>query len=368
MRLFANDLLGHVYRRSLVEPIDTFQDTEEHPMFSDGGVHDGRSRSRQRDLTVLVILALSMLLAWAVRSQPAGGGSGDIAAKVNGVPITTLELNRSFQAHVQVPYSLVQEDPRAKEVLRQILDNLIDRELLLQQAKSLKMAVTPQQVDSQMQQLVQRFPSQEAFEQALTAQNVTLDAVKKDVESQLLRQQIVKKEILDKVNVSARDVQNFYDKNKDKYVEEEQIRARHILIKVPQEVSPADDAKLKGKADNALKRAKKGEDFAALAKELSDDGSKENGGDLGFFPRGRMVAAFEEAAFTLQPGQLSEVVRTQFGYHVIKVEERKTGRALPFDEAKEQAKEDLTQEQTYERYQQYMAGLRSKAKVEVLLQ
>ncbi|MGH8068374.1 MAG: peptidylprolyl isomerase [Candidatus Entotheonellia bacterium] len=337
-------------------------------MFPDGGVHEGRSRSRRRDLMIFLILALLMLMAWAVRSQPSGGSGGDLAAKVNGVPITTLELNRSFQAHVQVPYSRVQEDPRAKEVLRQILDNLIDRELLLQKAKSLKMAVPPQQVDSQMQQLVQRFPSQEAFEQALTAQNFSVDAVKKDVESQLLRQQLVQKEILDKVNVSGRDVQTFYDKNKDKYVEEEQVRARHILIRVPQEVSPAEDVKLKGKADDALKRAKKGEDFAALAKELSDDGSKENGGDLGFFPRGRMVAAFEEAAFALQPGQTSEIVRTQFGYHIIKVEERKAGRALPFDEAKVQVQEDLTREQTYERYQQYVAGLRSKAKVEVLLQ
>jgi peptidyl-prolyl cis-trans isomerase C len=352
----------------MIAPIDTLRAHGELLMFLDGGVHNDRSWSRRRDLMIFFILALLMLIAWAARSQPAAGSSSDIAAKVNGVPITTLELNRSFQAHVQVPYSTVQEDPRAKEVLRQILDNLIDRELLLQQAKSLKMAVRSQQVDAQMQQLIQRFPSQEAFEQALTAQNFTLDTVKRDIESQLLRQQLVQKEILDKVNVSGRDVQNFYDKNKDKYVEEEQVRARHILIRVPQEVNPADDAKLKGKADDALNRAKKGEDFAALAKEFSDDGSKENGGDLGFFPRGRMVAEFEEAAFALQPGQTSEIVRTQFGYHIIKVEERKAGRALPFDEAKEQVKEDLTREQTYERYQQYMAGLRNKAKVEVLIQ
>jgi peptidyl-prolyl cis-trans isomerase C len=351
-----------------IGPIDAFEAQKESLMFADGGVHDNRNWSRRRDLMIFLILGFLMLMAWAARSQPAGGSSRDIAAKVNGVPITTQELNRSFQAHVQVPYSTVQEDPRAKEILRQILDNLIDRELLLQQAKSLKMAVPPQQVDAQMQQLAQRFPSPEAFEQALTAQNFTVDTVKKDVENQMLRQQLVKKEILDKVNVSARDVQSFYDKNKNKYVEEEQVRARHILIKVPQEVSPAEDAKLKGRADDALKRAKKGEDFAALAKELSDDGSKETGGDLGFFPRGRMVTGFEEAAFALQPGQMSEIIRTQFGYHIIKVEERKAGRALPFDEAKGQVKEDLTQEQTYERYQQYVAGLRGKAKVEVLLQ
>ena len=337
-------------------------------MFPSGEARDVRNRSRRRDLMVLLMLALLMLVAWTVRSQPAGGEGGEVAAKVNGVSITTQELNRSFQTHVRIPYATVEDDPRAKEILRQILDDLIDRELLLQQAKSLKMAVPAQQVDDQMQQLTQRFPSQEALEQALTAQNVTMDAVKKDVESQMLRQQLVKKEVLDKVNVSARDVQTFYDKNKEKYVEEEQVRARHILIRVPQDVSPADDAKLKEKADDALKRAKQGEDFAALAKELSDDGSKENGGDLGFFPRGRMVPAFEEAAFTLQSGQMSEVVRTQFGYHIIKAEERKAARALSFDEAQPQVKQDLTQQQTLDRYQQYVEKLRGKAKVEVLLQ
>src|SRR5262245_1479466 len=163
-------------------PIDTLQTQEEQQMFLRDGVRDDRSRSPQRDLVILLTLALLMLTAWAVRSQPVGGSSAEVAAKVNGVPITTLELNRSFQVHVQVPYSMVQEDPRAKEVLRQILDSLIDRELLLQQAKSLKMAVPAPEVDMQMQQLQQRFPSKEAFEQALTAQQLTLDSVKKDVE------------------------------------------------------------------------------------------------------------------------------------------------------------------------------------------
>ena len=158
-------------------------------MFLGEKVCDVRGRSRRHDLMILLMLALLMLMAERVRSQPAAGSGADVAAKVNGVPITTLELNRSFQAHVQVPYSTVQEDPRAKEVLRQILDNLIDRELLLQRAKSLKMAVPAQQVDTQMQQLLQRFPSKEAFDQALMAQNLTLDSVKKEVESQLLRQQ-----------------------------------------------------------------------------------------------------------------------------------------------------------------------------------
>ena len=156
---------------------------------------------------IFLVLALLMLMAWAARSQPAGGSGGDIAAKVNGVPITTLELNRSFQAHVQVPYSTVQEDPRAKEVLRQILDNLIDRELLLQQAKSLKMAVpcaTGRHPDAATDATVSLPRGVRASPDSAKSHH---GSMKKDVEGQLLRQQLVKKEILDKVNVSAGDVQ-----------------------------------------------------------------------------------------------------------------------------------------------------------------
>jgi peptidyl-prolyl cis-trans isomerase C len=321
-------------------------------------------------LAVSFALLAALYLGWkahAQPSQPAGGASGEVAAKVNGIPITTLELNRTFQAQVQVPYSMVQDDPRAKQLLHQILDKLIDRELLLQEAKSSKATVAPQEVDAELQKLVERFPSKEAFDQALSSQNFTLEGVKKDIQDQLLRQQVVKKEILDKVNVRPDQYQPFYEKNKDKYVEEEQVHARHILIKVPQGASAADEEKLKKKADDVLKRAKKGEDFAALAKQFSEDGSRESGGDLGFFARGRMVGPFEEAAFALKPGQISDLVRTQFGYHIIKVEARKPGRPLSYEEAKEQVKEDLTRQQTFSRYQEYVASLRSKASIEVLL-
>jgi peptidyl-prolyl cis-trans isomerase C len=318
---------------------------------------------------------IGALSAWALALSIAiaAAGAGEalppdqVAAKVNGVPITTQELTRSFQAHVQVPYAMVQDDPRAQEVLRQILDNLIDRELLLQEAKARKMSVPSQELDAELDQLVKRFPSKEAFDEALKAQNISLEALKKDMEGQMLRRRLMKQEVFDKVSVNPNDYQTFYQKNKDKYVEEEQVRARHILIKVPQGAEPADEQKLKTRAADALKRAKKGEDFAELARQFSEDGTKDKGGDLGFFRRGQMVAEFEDAAFALQPGQVSELVRTPFGYHIIKVEEHKPSRALSFEEAQEQVKEDVRREQIYARYQEYVAELRHKARIEILL-
>jgi peptidyl-prolyl cis-trans isomerase C len=331
---------------------------------------NGRNAAKpSRTSRVLGLLPLAALLL-GLGATPACAGttaSEEVAAKVNGVPITTQELTRSFQAHVQVPYAAVQDDPRAQAVLRQILDNLIDRELLLQEAKTLKMTVPPQQVDEEMQQLIGKFPSKEALDEALKAQNVTLDALKKDMEGQFLRRQLVKQEVFDKVSVDPNEYQPFYEKNKDRYTEEEQVRARHILIKVAQGASRDDENRLKKRANEALKRAKKGEDFAKLAKEFSEDSSKDEGGDLGFFARGQLVPEFEQVAFAMQPGQVSDLVRTSFGYHIIKVEDHKPAKTLSFEEAQDQVKEDVRREHTLARYQEYMAGLRNKASIEVLL-
>jgi peptidyl-prolyl cis-trans isomerase C len=307
-------------------------------------------------------------MAWTAWAQPAKeASSSDTVARVNGVAVTHLELNRLFLAHAQVPYSLVQEDPRAQEVRRQLLDLLIDRHLLLQEAKTLNMTVSQQELDEEFQGLITRFPSKEAFEETLKEQDLTPEAIRKNLGDQLLRQQLVKKEILEKVSVRPHDLQDFYQSHQNKYVEEEQVRARHILIKVPPETSAADEAKLKDKADGALQRARKGEDFGALAQELSEDGSRADGGDLGFFGRGRTVAPFEEAAFALTPGEISDLVRTQFGYHIIRVEAHKPARALSYDEAKDQVTEDVKRERTIARYQEYVGGLRDRANIEVLL-
>lgn len=332
--------------------------------------HTWRHDRRLLSATVvsgLLMLGAALLIMGVGLPQAGEASSEEVAAKVNGAPITTQELTRSFQAHVQIPYAAVEDDPRAQAVLRQVLDNLIDRELLLQEAKTLQMTVPPQQIDAELQQLIERFPSKEAFDEVLTTQNVTVDAVKKDMEEQLLRRQLMKQEIFDKVRVNPKEYQTFYEKNKDKYREEEQVHARHILIKVAPDATQGDEDKLKKRADDALKRAKKGEDFANLAKEFSEDGSKDKGGDLGFFARGQMVEEFEAAAFATKPGQVSDLVRTQFGYHIIKVEEHKPAKTLSFEEAQDQVEEDVRREYTFARYQEYVGGLRNKANIEVLL-
>lgn len=130
-------------------------------------------------------------------------------------------------------------------------------------------------------------------------------------------------------------VKRFFDEHADRYRTPEQVHARHFLVRVPRDATPEQTAEAEKKARAGLERAKQGEDFASIAKELSDDpGSKDRGGDLGFFRRGAMVPPFEEAAFGLEPGATSDLVKTDFGFHVIRVEEKKPAEEHAFDEVK----------------------------------
>ena len=129
-----------------------------------------------------------------------------------------------------------------------------------------------------------------------------------------------------------------------------------------------DTKQARTKADEVLKRAKAGEDFAALAKEFSTDpGSKDKGGDLGWFGHGQMVPEFEKAAFALQPGQISDIVESQFGFHIIKVQERRAPRTVPFAEVSPQIKDFLTQNQRETKLQQFIEQKKAKTKIEILV-
>lgn len=158
----------------------------------------------------------------------------------------------------------------------------------------------------------------------------------------LLASQYLLKEVVGKINVTEDDINLYYKAHQEEFRTPEMVRARHILIKVDKSASNDDKAKARSKAEDILKKIKAGEDFAKLASEFSEDpGSKNNGGDLGFFPKGRMVPDFEKVAFSLKPGEVSDVVETPFGFHIIKVEEKKESIQEPLERVKDKVKEKV---------------------------
>jgi peptidyl-prolyl cis-trans isomerase C len=177
----------------------------------------------------------------------------------------------------------------------------------------------------------------------------------------------VEKTIVPKVKVSEEDARKFYDQNPDKFTRPETVKASHILLGVDPKASADEKKAAREKAEKLRKELAAGADFAALAKANSTDGSSQQGGDLGYFAKGQMVPAFENAAFALKPGEISDVVETQFGYHIIKLTEKKTSEKVEFKEAQPRIDEYLKNQKVGAAVASYLEETRKTAKIEMLL-
>lgn len=306
-------------------------------------------------------------LAGLASAAPPPASAKDVAAQVNGHTITYQELNTEFRARTRRSFETVETNPQWQRIRKQILERMIDEQLLDEEAARQKISVSPEEVDQRLKTLEARFPSPKAFKEELSRRGITAAQLKTNIREGLMRHQLLKKEVLDKIAVSPEELESFYQAHKDKYTQEEAVHARHILIKVAPDASPEDDRKAKEKARAVLAKAKKGEDFAQLAKENSEGPTKDRGGDLGYFGRGQMVKPFEDAAFSLKAGEIRGPVRTKFGYHIVKVEDRKEAKQLTYKEVQGQVKEDLMTDKANARYEEYVDQLRKKAKITVNL-
>lgn len=187
-----------------------------------------------------------------------------------------------------------------------------------------------------------------------------------DLKNSLLAQEMIRKEIDKDISVSDEEAKDFYEKNKAEFSQPEMIRARHILIRVQSGAPEKAWKEAEAKAKDIKKKLEKGADFAQLAKQYSEDpGTKDKGGDLGLFPKGRMVPEFEAAAFALKPGTISAPVKTQFGYHIIKVEEKKPAEVKTLKEAMPQVKQMVKMEKQQEELKKLIDQIKTKYPVKI---
>jgi peptidyl-prolyl cis-trans isomerase C len=291
----------------------------------------------------------------------------DVLAHVNGEDVTKADLDRAVQAleaRAGGPVPAEQRD----QVVRGVLDQLIGYKVLVQETRARKVAVPDADVDARIGQIRGQFPSEAEFTQMLTQRNLTLEQVKSDARQDMAIAKLIEDEIASKVAVKPEQVTDFYAKNPDQFKQGESVRASHILISVPKGADAATKAQARDKAEQVLKEVKGGGDFAALAKQHSaDPGSAAKGGDLGFFQQGQMVGPFNDAAFSLAPGAISDLVETDFGFHIIKVAEKKEGRTIPLEEVRPQVEQYLERLNRQEQTETFVNGLKAKGKIEILI-
>ena len=316
---------------------------------------------------LLICAAVALVLAVAF---PAGAeDAGENAAIVNGTIITKSVLDRETKG-LQQQYRFMGEpadDSSLPEIRKEALEKLIHMELLYQDSVNKGIEVDPEALKQHLSTIISRFPSEEEFNERIARENLTLEDLEREFTRRKAVQNLVEQEITPNVVVSEEDLKSFYDEYPDKFMQPGQVKASHILIKVAADVGEEEKAKKREEINKIRQKLDEGADFAETAKELSQGPSGPNGGDLGYFTRDRMVPPFADAAFALEVGQVSDIVITQFGYHIIKVFDKKEGSAIPYETIKAQIERMLQGQKIQEAVELYSKKLEEEATIEKFL-
>jgi peptidyl-prolyl cis-trans isomerase C len=295
-----------------------------------------------------------------------------VAVTVNGTDITESQVNEEIKPQLEKLAAQAAQMPPAfleqykTQIRQQALERMVVEKLLDQKAKQLNLQVTDEEVMKKIEEMAaQQNPplSMEDFKALIEAYGQSLEEVKGRIRKGIGYQKIVEAQFEGKINVTEEDAKKFYDENPKEFETPEQVRASHILIKTQPADSNEVKAEAKQKIEQLLKQVQDDADFAQLAKENSTCPSSEKGGDLGFFPREQMVPAFEKVAFELKPGQVSDVVETRFGYHIIKVTDRKDASLTSFDDAKDGIINNLENKKKGEIAAKYIESLEAEANI-----
>ena len=316
---------------------------------------------------LLIVLTLITLASPAYVSE--SQSAEQKAAVVNGTVIKQAELDSEmnrFLARLQ-SQNRVPSDLELGQIKKQVLENLIARELLYQESQKKGIKVDQKEIEEQLTALKGRFPSEVEFKNALSTMNLTEADLRFQFERDLAIRKLLDDQIGGKSTVSEKESRAYYDSNLESFKKSEQVRASHILIKVDPGADEAKKAEARTKIESLQAKLKNGEDFGALAKEYSEGPSGPKGGDLGFFGRGQMVKPFEETAFSMKPGQVSGMVETRFGYHLIMVTERTPESTLSYEEVKDRLEQYLKHQKVQAEIAAYFENLKSKAKIESLV-
>lgn len=302
----------------------------------------------------------------SVQASPAVSMIPAVVARVNGAPVTSLDLKRANKVLLQGQRGAKPTVDQLKELEKQALNQLISAELLYQAGKKIEMKELDKQVEEKLKAGKAKFANEADFAKAIKELEMDEASLRDYTRRDLVISNFVEKTVVSKITVTEDDARKFYEQNPDKFMRSEALRASHILIGTDAKTSPEDKKKAFEKAEKLRKELAAGADFATLAKENSTCPSSKQGGDLGYFGKGRMVPPFEKAALALKPGEISDVVETGFGYHLIKLTEKKAAEKVDFKEARQRIEEYLKNQKIVMGVGAFLSETRKTAAIDIL--
>lgn len=289
-------------------------------------------------------------------------------AVVEGTEVKKEELEKAFNTVLQAQGIPAGQFPEAQkaQAYRMILDDIILEKLVAKRSE--KAQVADEEVAAMYDRIKSNFGSEEELKAQIEKNGQTVEQVKNDIRTSLKQQRWLDEQTKGKTDVTDADAEKFYKENPEQFQKPEQVRASHILVRVPEDAKPEVVTEKEKQAKEIAARVKKGEDFNKVAAEVSEDPSaKQNSGDLNFFSKEQMVPEFSNAAFGMKKDEISEPVRSQFGYHVIKVTDRKAPETITLDQAKPQLLAFLKQQKRQQEVGKVVREIREKADVKVNL-
>ena len=302
--------------------------------------------------------------------EPLGVVAAEAAAIVNGSVIPLKTYNGQVQAIIQqyTSQGVNFQDAQLADLKIKVLDNLIDQELLYQDAVAKGLTVSDEAVILQLDAVKGQFPDEATYINVLASQGMTEEEVKSDIGRTLLVEDYITSKFGPLINIEDSESMKFYQDNSQYFSKPEQVRASHILIKVESDAEESVKKDALERINTIKTRLNDGEEFSELARALSEGPSNVNGGDLGAFGRGQMVKSFEDAVFAMNVGDVSDVVETQFGYHLIRLTAKEAPTSVPFEEVKGQIVDHLKQLKMADMINGYVATIKPGAVIEVLVQ
>ena len=307
--------------------------------------------------------------AAAAREVSSGNVVNAIAAIVNDEVVTLHEVYRESQPVIREAEKKSAVDAAVRtQIRRAALEHLIEKKLLDQKIKELNIKVSDEEVKQAIDDVRKQnnMVSQEVLVSALAGQGLTFEQYRSQLQEQIEKLKLVSMEVRAKIQVGETEMREYYEANRAKYSEEDTFRARHIFFKVNEKAPSADIKRTMTTALMVLAEAKSGKDFVELARSYSEDpAARKDGGDLGSFKKGDMMPELETAILGMKPGEVSELVYTPSGFHIIKLEERTSGKMKPFESVKAEIEDTIYRKKSEERFSQWAKDLRAKASIEM---
>jgi len=318
-----------------------------------------------------IFLALFSILAFLLPLNLRGEVVDRIVALVNGEIITLSELEqmgKPYYDQVSQTSTAGEREEKMKKARMEVLGRLIENRLLEEEMKKRKIEVPERDVDATIQDVLKSSKlTENDMKKALAREGMTYSTYRQRVRDELGKMRLVSREIKSKIVIEDVVLRDYYQKNLEKFTDPLEVKIQQIFFPVPERASQEETAAVEREARPILERARRGEDFAELARKFSKGPEAGDGGLLGYFKHRELMPELEEAGFKLRPGEISDLVRSPAGFHILRVLERKGGEPRPFAEVQFKIREELSEAEAQKKFEQWMKELKSKAYIEIRL-